>query len=63
MTRFREHQAKMADVPSEECDMQMNGVSEVMDLLHIDVETDVVDNKPGREDTMCSVSAFDKLSH
>ncbi|XP_054458015.1 tRNA methyltransferase 10 homolog B [Anoplopoma fimbria] len=37
----------MANTVSDVC--EMNGVSEGMDLLHIDVETDVVEDRPGRE--------------
>lgn len=48
----------MAHIQSEICDIPFNGVSELMDLLLIDVETDVVDDKPGREDALCSVSKF-----
>ncbi|AWO97555.1 putative tRNA methyltransferase 10 -like B [Scophthalmus maximus] len=44
----------MAHVPSEVCDTQLNGVSEVMDLLRIEVEADVMEDKPGREDALCS---------
>ncbi|GAA6215987.1 tRNA methyltransferase 10 homolog B [Lates japonicus] len=50
----------MAHIPSEVCDMQLNGVSEVMDLLHIDVEADVVEDKPGREDALCSRNVLRK---
>lgn len=52
----------MAHIPSDMCEMQLNGVSEGMDLLHIEVETDVEKDKPGREDVLCSVSLFSKLS-
>lgn len=48
----------MAHSGSEVGEMQPNGVSEVMDLLQIDVETDVVEERPGRGDTTCSVSLF-----
>lgn len=40
------------------CEMQLNGVSEAMDLLQIDVEADVVEGRPGRQDATCSVSFF-----
>lgn len=40
------------------CDLPLNGVSEDMDLLHIDVEAEVVDTKPGRDEALCSVSWF-----
>uniref|UniRef100_A0A3Q3QYA1 tRNA (guanine(9)-N(1))-methyltransferase n=1 Tax=Monopterus albus TaxID=43700 RepID=A0A3Q3QYA1_MONAL len=33
----------MAHIPYDMCEIQLNGVSEAMDLLHIDVEHDVVD--------------------
>lgn len=39
----------MAHIPYDMCEIQLNGVSEAMDLLHIDVEHDVVDVKPGRD--------------
>lgn len=52
----------MAHIPTDECEMQLNGVSEAMDLLHIDVETDLVKDKPGREDVQYSVSLFNKPS-
>ncbi|XP_019950931.1 tRNA methyltransferase 10 homolog B [Paralichthys olivaceus] len=44
----------MAAVPSEVSHMQLNGASELMDLLHIDVEADVTEDRPGREDALCS---------
>ncbi|XP_047437748.1 tRNA methyltransferase 10 homolog B [Mugil cephalus] len=50
----------MAHVQSEMCEMQLNGVPELMDLLHIDVEIDVVDGKPGREDAPCSKNVLRK---
>ncbi|XP_071315142.1 tRNA methyltransferase 10 homolog B [Trachinotus anak] len=50
----------MARVTSEVSDMQMNGVSEVMDLLHIDVEADVMEDKPGREDALHSRNVLRK---
>lgn len=49
--------AGMAHAKPETSEVQLNGTSELMDLLHIDVETDTVDPKPGREDLPCSVSA------
>lgn len=48
--------AGMAHAKPETSEAQLNGTSELMDLLHIDVETDAVDPKPGREDLPCSVS-------
>ncbi|KAG7497463.1 hypothetical protein JOB18_038056 [Solea senegalensis] len=53
-TSRHERSRQMAHIPSAECDMQLNGVSEEMDLLHIQVEADVVEEKPGREDALCS---------
>ncbi|XP_056225979.1 tRNA methyltransferase 10 homolog B isoform X1 [Seriola aureovittata] len=55
-----EQQTEMAHIPSEVCDMQMIGVSEGMDLLHIDVENDEVEDKPGREDALCSRNVLRK---
>lgn len=46
----------MAHVCSDLCEVQLTGVSEAMDLLQIDLDTDVVDDKPGREDAAYSVS-------
>lgn len=46
----------MAQILTDECEKQLNGVSEAMDLLHIEVETDDVEDKPGREDAQYSVS-------
>lgn len=40
------------------CEIQLNGVSEAMDLLQIDVEADVVEGRPGKQDATCSVSCF-----
>lgn len=48
----------MAHTDSDVCEMQLDGVSEVMDLLQIDLETDVVEGRPGGEDPTCSVSVF-----
>ncbi|CAJ1085980.1 tRNA methyltransferase 10 homolog B isoform X1 [Xyrichtys novacula] len=50
----------MAQMNSAEGELQLNGVSEEMDLLHIDVETDVVEDKPGREDAACSKNVLRK---
>ncbi|XP_044040505.1 tRNA methyltransferase 10 homolog B isoform X2 [Siniperca chuatsi] len=50
----------MAHFRSDVCEMQLNGVSEVMDLLQIDVETDVVEDRPGREDAPCSRNVLRK---
>ncbi|KAM4537344.1 tRNA methyltransferase 10 homolog B isoform 1-T3 [Odontesthes bonariensis] len=38
---------------------QLNGVSEEMDLLHIEVEADV-DGRPGRDDALCSRNVLRK---
>uniref|UniRef100_UPI0037E8D289 tRNA methyltransferase 10 homolog B n=1 Tax=Semicossyphus pulcher TaxID=241346 RepID=UPI0037E8D289 len=50
----------MAHIHSDECEMQLNGVSEGMDLLQIDVETDEVEERPGREDAGCSKNVLRK---
>lgn len=55
-------QTEMAYSIIDECEKQLNVVSEAMDLLHIEVETDVVEDKPGREDAQYSVSLFNKPS-
>lgn len=52
----------MAHISSDVCEMQLKGVSEVMDLLQIDVWTDEVEDRPGREDAACSVSCFTDAS-
>lgn len=52
----------MANVRADASEMQLNGVSEVMDLLQIDVETDEVENRPGREHAAYSVSLFTSAS-
>nr|XP_043877909.1 tRNA methyltransferase 10 homolog B isoform X4 [Solea senegalensis] len=59
-TSRHERSRQMAHIPSAECDMQLNGVSEEMDLLHIQVEADVVEEKPGREDALCSRNVLRK---
>ncbi|KAK2862986.1 hypothetical protein Q5P01_002519 [Channa striata] len=41
-------------------EMQLNGVTEEMDLLQIDVDTDVLENKPGREDSLYSRNVLRK---
>lgn len=48
----------MAHIPSDV--WQLNGVSEELDLLQIDVEVDAVGNKPGREDALFSVNSSTK---
>lgn len=45
----------MAHIPTDECEKQLNGVSEAMELLLIEVETDVMEDKPGRGDAQYSV--------
>ncbi|XP_008321844.1 tRNA methyltransferase 10 homolog B [Cynoglossus semilaevis] len=45
------------------CDLPLNGVSEDMDLLHIDVEAEVVDTKPGRDEALCSKNVLRKQRH
>lgn len=52
-----EQQTEMTHTPSSDmCEVGLSEVSEMMDLLHIDVETDVVEDRPGRGDALCSVS-------
>lgn len=50
----------MARPHSDVCETQLNGFSEAMDLLQIDVETDVVEDKPGREEAACSRNVLRK---
>ncbi|KAM8747086.1 tRNA methyltransferase 10 homolog B isoform 2-T3 [Acanthopagrus schlegelii] len=50
----------MAHTDSDVCEMQLDGVSEVMDLLQIDLETDVVEGRPGGEDPTCSKNVLRK---
>ncbi len=52
----------MARIGSEVCEVQLSGLPEAMDLLEIDVETDVVEEKQGREDATFSVSLFTEPS-
>uniref|UniRef100_A0A1A8DNP9 tRNA methyltransferase 10 homolog B n=1 Tax=Nothobranchius kadleci TaxID=1051664 RepID=A0A1A8DNP9_NOTKA len=42
------------------CETQRSGLSEVIDLLHIDLEDDVEDKRAGREDTACSRNVLRK---
>ncbi|XP_036968867.1 tRNA methyltransferase 10 homolog B isoform X2 [Acanthopagrus latus] len=51
---------EMAHTDSDVCEMQLDGVSEVMDLLQIDLETDVVEGRPGGEDPTCSKNVLRK---
>lgn len=48
----------MAYWQSDECEVQLSGVSEAMDLLQIDVEAQVVEGRQGRQEATCSVSCF-----
>lgn len=48
----------MADCQSDECEVQLTGFSEAMDLLQIDVDAEVVDGRLGRQEATCSVSCF-----
>ncbi|KAM9335401.1 tRNA methyltransferase 10 homolog B isoform 1-T2 [Symphorus nematophorus] len=50
----------MAHIGSDMCEMKLNGVSEEMDLLQIDVETDVVEERPGREEAAYSRNVLRK---
>ncbi|XP_078131972.1 tRNA methyltransferase 10 homolog B [Sander vitreus] len=54
---------EMAHIGSDVCEMQLNGVSEVMDLLQIDVETDVVEDRAGREAAPFSRNVLRKQRH
>lgn len=51
-----EQLTEMADIRPDVCEIQLNGVSELMELLQIDLETDVADDSPGKEDVARSVS-------
>ncbi|XP_031707212.1 tRNA methyltransferase 10 homolog B [Anarrhichthys ocellatus] len=53
----------MAHSGSDACETQLNGVSEEMDLLRIDVETDVVEDRPGREAAPFSRNVLRKQRH
>lgn len=48
----------MANICSDVCEIQLNGVSEAIDLLQIDLEADVKEDRPGRDDATCSVCCF-----
>ncbi|XP_028419463.1 tRNA methyltransferase 10 homolog B [Perca flavescens] len=54
---------EMAHIGSDVCEMQLNGVSEMMDLLQIDVETDVVEDRAGREAAPFSRNVLRKQRH
>lgn len=62
--KSEEQQTEMTHISSDMCEMQLNGVSEVMDLLHIDVETDVVEDRPigGSFSLFLIISLLQKLS-
>lgn len=47
---------EMERAPSNACEMQTNEVSEVFDLLRIEVEPDGLERRPGREEATRSVS-------
>ncbi|KAF7659476.1 hypothetical protein LDENG_00296960 [Lucifuga dentata] len=49
----------MAHIPSDVLE-QLNGASEELDLLHIDVEADAEKNRPGREDLLYSRNVLRK---
>ncbi|XP_076018691.1 tRNA methyltransferase 10 homolog B [Genypterus blacodes] len=51
----------MAHIPSDV--WQLNGVSEELELLHIEVEVDAVGNRPGREDALYSKNVLRKQRH
>ncbi|XP_068584340.1 tRNA methyltransferase 10 homolog B [Cebidichthys violaceus] len=53
----------MAHSGSDVCETPLNGVSEEMDLLRIDVETDVVEDRPGREAAPFSRNVLRKQRH
>lgn len=44
--------------PGQVCVVSVNGVSETMDRLQIDVETDVLEDRPGRDAAPISVRLF-----
>lgn len=53
----------MAHIVSEVCEVQLNGVSELIDVLQIDVETDVVEDRRGREAAPVSKNVLRKQRH
>ncbi|XP_030018284.1 tRNA methyltransferase 10 homolog B [Sphaeramia orbicularis] len=53
----------MAQAHSEICEQQLNGVSEEIELLHIEVFTDEGQDRPGREDARCSRNVLRKQRH
>ena len=44
-------------IPPEMRESQLNAASELMDLLHIDVETEAEDGRTRRDDAPCSVGS------
>lgn len=52
----------MAHGGSEACETWPGGVSEAMELLHIDVEADAVEERPARAAALFSVSLFTRPS-
>lgn len=52
---------KMSQSPSAVSENHEYGASEAMDLLQIDVEADVVEDRPERGEAGCSVSLFTYL--
>ncbi|XP_075884374.1 tRNA methyltransferase 10 homolog B isoform X1 [Nelusetta ayraudi] len=51
---------EMAHCQSDVCEVQLNGVSEAMDLLQIDVEAQVVEGRKGRKEATCSRNVMRK---
>lgn len=47
---------EMAHCETDVCEVQVNGVSEAMDLLQIDVEAQVTEGRKGSQAATCSVS-------
>lgn len=52
----------MAQTCPDVSEMQLDGMAEGIDLLQIDVDTDVVEERAGRENAACSVSLFTQLN-
>lgn len=46
----------MSNLSPEACEKQLNGVSEELNLLLLDFDTDVMEGRAGRGDATCSVS-------
>lgn len=51
-----ENSSEMTHLGSDVCEMQLNGVSEEMNLLLLDFDTDVMEDRPGTGEATCSVS-------